>query len=413
MFRSKFNFILNSLNQDFTIIHMLPQGWKPDTILGKGSYGLVRKCTIHGKQYAVKSQMLASTYSRQGLTPRQAVIEHDIGRAAFPDGTLARILGSVVESRFVHFVMPLYGPSVESIVASSPLPPKDMFYLIIDLGAALQTLHDIGIIHRDVKLSNIMINTSKDNGKMRTSYVLGDFGVANLASIASTCIGTPITMAPEIHTNLHYGVPVDVWGAGCCFYEAMVGSLPFSGASHRALRVRAAMGLSDRQKKHIKGVHDKVGELIIACLNPTARLRPNACDIVDRGLASMVDAGLDDRSPVVRSIPLIASKLQHRLTRSTTLRLSSMLPPFKHPVSSSIPLSIGSESIPPLEQTTQCTLPAPHPQRTKSAAKVQIEGVYPSVSHGQGRTPDFDNARYRGQRVNGYKYLGKVYVIRS
>lgn len=403
------------LSQAFATIHMLPQGWKSNTVLGKGSYGLVRKCTIHGKQYAVKSQILASTYARQGLTPRQAVMEHDIGRAAPADGTLARILGSVVESRYVHFVMPLYGPSVESIVASSPLPLEDLFYLIIDLGAALQALHDIGIVHRDVKLANIMVNTSKTNGKTRASYVLGDFGVANLASIASTCIGTPITMAPEIHTNIQYGAPVDVWGAGCCFYEAMVGSLPFSGASHRALRARAAMGLSGRQKKRIKGVHEKVGELIITCLNPIARLRPNACAIVDRGLSLMADAGLDDRSPVVRSIPLVASKLQRRLVSSTTQRLPSMLPPFKHHISSAVqlPLTLRSESVPPVERTTSCSRLASLPQQTKAAAKVQLEGVYPSVSRRPGRTLDFDNARYRGQRVNGYKYLGKVYVVRS
>ena len=99
---------------------MLPQGWKSEAILGKGSYGQVRRCTIRGKQYAVKSQRLASSYLYQGLTPKQAVIEHDIGVAAPVDGTLARILGGIVESGSVHFVMPLYGPSVESIVASSP-----------------------------------------------------------------------------------------------------------------------------------------------------------------------------------------------------------------------------------------------------------------------------------------------------
>ena len=70
-----------------------------------------------------------------------------------------------------------------------------------------------------------------------------------------------------------------------------------------------------------------------------------------------------------------------------------MLPPFKHPVSScytTLPL-IGSESIPPLEANNAMHSPRPSSTTKKSAAKVQIEGVYPSVSHGQGRTPDFDN----------------------
>ena len=263
---------------------MLPQGWKSETILGKGSYGQVRRCTIEGKQYAVKSQVLASRHARQGLTPRQAVIEHDIGRAAPADGTLARILGSVVESNFLHFVMPLYGPSVENLVATSSFPLEELFYLIVDLGAALQALHDAGLVHRDVKLANIMVNTSKTNGKKRASYVLGDFGVANITSIASTCIGTPITMAPEIHSNMQYGEPVDVWGAGCCFYEAMVGNPPFSGASHRALQIRAARGLSEPQKKQVKGQQCGVGDLIISCLDPVSRSRPNASTIVDKGL---------------------------------------------------------------------------------------------------------------------------------
>ena len=192
---------------------------------------------------------------------------------------------------------------------------------------------------------------------------------------------------------------MDVWGAGCCFYEAMVGNPPFFGASHRALQVRAARGLSEYQKKRVKGEQRAIGELIISCLNPISRLRPNACTVVDRGLAAMSDVGIDDRSHIVRSIPLVKSTLQRRLVRPTAQKLPSMLPPFK--VSSLVPTPlppvIEAESTPAADRST----------------KSKLEGIYPLVSHRPGRTLDFDNARHRGQRVSGYKYMGKVYVMRS
>ena len=405
---------------------MLPQGWKSEAILGRGSYGQVRRCTIQGKQYAVKSQRLASSYLYQGLTPKQAVIEHDIGVAAPVDGTLARILGGIVESGSVHFVMPLYGPSVESIVASSPLSLSELFYLVIDLGAALEALHGAGLVHRDVKLANIMVNTSETNGKKRPSYVLGDFGVANVASIASTCIGTPLTMAPEIHTNMQYGPSVDIWGAGCCFYQAIAGVPPFSGVSHRALQLRAARGLSEQQKQLMKDKQDSIGNLIITCLSPSARLRPKPEAVVDMGLAAMLEAGIDDRSSIVRSIPTHSSKIQRRIARATVQRLPSMVSAFRPPtIVESLPRlskirSIESE---PIEETLgkhrdstagrRLSTPQPPKQARKSRKKEELEGIYPLVSHRPGRTLDFDNARYRGYQVHGYKYLGKVYVVRS
>jgi len=85
-------------------------------------------------------------------------------------------------------------------------------------------LHANGIVHRDIKLDNILLD-GKGNVK------IGDFGVSKKITqnelLFEQC-GTPAYIAPEIVRELGYkGYPVDIWSAGICLFAILYGNVPF------------------------------------------------------------------------------------------------------------------------------------------------------------------------------------------
>lgn len=100
---------------------------------------------------------------------------------------------------------------------------------------AVDYMHEKGIVHRDLKLSNCLLTT--DGATVKVS----DFGFAVLGGseqCLSTYCGTVAYMAPEILRNQHYGKPVDMWALGVITYVLFVGEYPFTGGNHSAV-VRA------------------------------------------------------------------------------------------------------------------------------------------------------------------------------
>ena len=95
----------------------------------------------------------------------------------------------------------------------NPLPESEILYHFVQLVLAIHYMHDHKhIIHRDLKTQNVFIK----NGLLQ----LGDLGISKALTsptdFASTCIGTPYYMSPELFKNRPYNHKSDVWGAGLC-----------------------------------------------------------------------------------------------------------------------------------------------------------------------------------------------------
>ena len=108
---------------------------------------------------------------------------------------------------------------------TGPLPPETVARIGLDLLEALDAAHAAGIVHRDVKPSNVLVD-----GQGRAC--LTDFGIATATGDSSlttggALIGSPSYMAPERAHGDTPGPPVDLWSLGATLYTAVEGRPPF------------------------------------------------------------------------------------------------------------------------------------------------------------------------------------------
>jgi eukaryotic-like serine/threonine-protein kinase len=117
-------------------------------------------------------------------------------------------------------------PTLDELVATSgPLSPEETARIGIELLSVLETAHAEGIVHRDVKPSNVMC---PDEGPIK----LADFGIASVQDdpkITQTglVLGSPSFMAPEQAQTGKSGPESDLWSLGATLYQAVEGRPPF------------------------------------------------------------------------------------------------------------------------------------------------------------------------------------------
>lgn len=101
----------------------------------------------------------------------------------------------------------------------------------------LQKLHDLKIVHRDIKCANLFLNKQ---GELK----LGDLNVSKLVKngMLKTQTGTPYYASPEVWKDKPYDMKSDIWSCGCVLYEMITGSPPFVGKDMSQLYKRVTEG---------------------------------------------------------------------------------------------------------------------------------------------------------------------------
>ncbi|MEV0583827.1 serine/threonine-protein kinase [Nonomuraea sp. NPDC050310] len=198
--------------------------------LGRGGMGVVWEGhdTLLDRPIAVKEVLLSAglpDLDRERQLLRTAREARNAAKLNHP--SVVAIYDVVEEDGRPWIIMELVqGRSVEEIVATAgALPVRQAADVGRQLLAALTAAHEAGIIHRDVKPSNILLTP---DGRA----VLTDFGIATAegdASLTSTGMvtGSPAFLAPERVFAAEAGPPSDLWSLGATLYAALLGRSPF------------------------------------------------------------------------------------------------------------------------------------------------------------------------------------------
>lgn len=135
--------------------------------------------------------------------------------------------------------------------AETTLPPDVVATIIRDILEALQCIHSMNVVHRDVKFSNILLT---DPDLKKTRAVLADFGLAALlpnqhATVSDQC-GTESFMAPEVTLGMPYSFPCDIYAVGVCLYWMIFGEHPMvSIRSRQNAMVTKLLQEKERERK--------------------------------------------------------------------------------------------------------------------------------------------------------------------
>ena len=125
------------------------------------------------------------------------------------------------------------GTTLKHKLQDAPIELKTVIEYAIQIAGALQTAHEKGIVHRDVKSENIMIT---ETGQVKVM----DFGLAKIRGAAqltrtSSTIGTVAYMSPEYIQGRDTDARADIFSFGVVFYEMLTGHFPFSGEYESAM----------------------------------------------------------------------------------------------------------------------------------------------------------------------------------
>lgn len=256
-----------------------------DRILGKGSYGVawLAKDIETGSYVVIKELILAHLpTSERERALREANLLSQLSHPNIiaykqnfvENGTLNIVTGYANRGDLQSFVRNTRKPLEESII----------IYIAIEILKALVYLHTHNVIHRDVKPANVFL--SEPTVELPKKYeernifhvMLGDFGIAKVledSDLATTLVGTPYYLSPELVSKHVYSKKSDIWSLGVLLYELASQKRPFTGRTI----VSIAMQIVEKQCDPLPDRFSKrFCDIILAMLKKEEEHRPTAAE---------------------------------------------------------------------------------------------------------------------------------------
>jgi serine/threonine-protein kinase len=198
------------------------------TLLGQGQMGIVFRAGREGNGESVALKILRDELAADELYRRRFGREARIASELVNDHVVPVVDFGEASGRL--YIAALYvrgGPLSDRIASQGPLPLEDALGLAADLADALEALSAHGLVHRDVKPANVLLDE-------RGAAALTDFGLAR--SVADTVltrtgvvVGSVDYLAPELIRGQQADHSSDIYALGCLLYECLAGTPPFAG----------------------------------------------------------------------------------------------------------------------------------------------------------------------------------------
>jgi len=181
------------------------------------------------------------------------------------------------------------GPTIEALLRQGPLPVETVLSIMTSLADTVGYLHRRGILHRDIKASNVKL---RPDG----SPVLLDFGIARAEgdprlTRTGMIIGSPHAIPPEQFDGLAMDARGDVWALGVLLYEMLTGRPPFSGDSIAAMATAVTFGTPPVPSSLVSSVPVRLDVIVARCLERDRDRRYSSADAVLEALGAVPPRG--------------------------------------------------------------------------------------------------------------------------
>jgi WD40 repeat protein len=206
----------------------VPESFGPyriEELLGRGGMGEVHRAydTVHDREVALKRLPDLAAEEFRARFRREARIV-----AALAEPHIVRIHAhGEIDGRLYLDMALVDGPDLKRVLADGPLPPARAVEVLTQVAAALDAAHAAGVLHRDVKPANILLDRAGQ------AY-LADFGIARplaqdatLLTRTGDYVGTLDYMAPERLMRGDADAASDVYSLACVLFQCLTGRVPF------------------------------------------------------------------------------------------------------------------------------------------------------------------------------------------
>ncbi len=204
--------------------------------LGRGGMGVVylARDPVIERQVAIKtvSKSLLDSSEAQGMMQRFKREAQAAGRLTHPAIVAVYEYGEDAEMAYIAMEY-VSGRGLEEFLhAGTPMEPQRVQRIAAQLLQGLHFAHELGVVHRDVKPSNVMLGAGD-------AVKICDFGIAQLESSMltqeGTVLGTPSYMSPEQMQGIATDRRADLFSTGVLVYQMLTGHKPFAGDSLASL----------------------------------------------------------------------------------------------------------------------------------------------------------------------------------
>ena len=273
-------------------------------VIGVGGMGIVLRGEhqLLGRSAAIKTArpdiVLDPGFERRFLLEARAV-------AALNHPAIVRLYDFAFEGDIPYMVMEMVEGRTLDELLDGPIEPRVAVEVLLPIAGALDYAHHHGVVHRDVKPSNILL---ADDGRT----LIMDFGLAcfqgfSLATDPSPVLGTPDYIAPEQLNGGRANARSDVYSLAAIVYEMVSGKKPFTGATWMEVASRRLTEPAPR----LEGVPWEFAQALADGMDRNPPIRPEGPLALLGSLAYGLGLAvtLDDHQPALR--PLAAVNAVH------------------------------------------------------------------------------------------------------
>eukprot|EP01121_Diplochlamys_sp_Union-15-3_P001604 TRINITY_DN11389_c0_g1_i1.p1 TRINITY_DN11389_c0_g1~~TRINITY_DN11389_c0_g1_i1.p1 ORF type:complete len:712 (-),score=84.61 TRINITY_DN11389_c0_g1_i1:23-2158(-) len=285
-----------------------------DENAGSGATAIVRKAVWKDTEVAVK------TYFEDQESIFKTEVQNLFELQSHPK--IIKIIGICIEPPYGIVMKYIPEGSLRDFLHKKETALSWKLYILMamDIAKALLYVHDSGFLFRDLKTSNLLVDSVSLNPD-DTRILLCDFGVCKKTDLTSTMLGTPIYLPPEVNDSSQYNSSADVYSFSLVLWEMLYREVPYREFSN-FLELRSAVARGIRPK--LDGCPVNLANLIKLCWSQDPTKRPNFRSIL-KHLSTIVSE--IHTYPAIETFTKLAPKKAVRSSSSLCMSLIQLLQP--------------------------------------------------------------------------------------